>query len=226
MVRFTDKYTQELNMFFNTTRASVITVCVDYLRSVIEVILVLVLSYFKFGVISESIDFKMILVNIFACYATVSMCLNSFLSCVMHVGGGNELNAFVPLITSGVAKIQIFHPHSIYRNCVTRPIVAAFFYTIAIVLDIVSMNPPSAEKVITKKLVFTLFNASLLINLTFGLLKTIVWHRLIKKEPIFNVESIVDFEHPSTVEPTDETPEDDNRDYEPPKVENQFTCSV
>ena len=238
MVKFTNDYVDELNEFHSKGFISVLYVAFCYIRGVLEVLCMFALLYH-----SNTLDeggVACLACNTFANYATVSIVFNSFLSCLMHFGGGNEINSFVALMVSGAAKVQIFHPRSVYRNVIMRPAVAGLLYATVVCLNVVTLNPPNVGEILTPQFFIEAYFLGNSINAATGILKTIFWHWAYKREPIFNVESIVDgVECGSKTSPdTDRThdeshPQNDNLEpiseggeNVPPKSQNYFSCSV
>ena len=242
MVRFTEEYVTELDEFHSKGLNSFKYVALCYVRGVAETLGVIALLYcadvFEESYYHENVNY--LVYNTFATYATVSITFNSLLSCIMHFGGGNDLQSFIPLMVSGAAKIQVFHPHTIYRNVITRPVVAGLIYAIVVCLNVVTLNPPRVNEVLTPQF----FGETLLtgcgINTITGLLKTLIWHWAWKREPIFKVKTVLEGVHcgskttPDTDRHHDEdSPQNDHLDpisedgeYVPPKVQSYFSCSV
>lgn len=239
MVKFTEKYNTELDEFYNSSKNSVLTVCFHYLRGVMEVLAVLFILYKTeyFPDYFTDKDIRYVALNIFASYAIISMSFNAFFSALMAIGGHNEMSNFVPLMTSGVAKIQIFHPHTFLRNFITRPVVAGVFYMCTIFISLASLDPVRVKLVVTHEFALNAFLLSVCVNAATGLVKVLLWHFLINGDPIFRVEPIIDVFNKNEIRtmPTEsgETPQEENLqtipengEYEPPKVNSYFSCTV
>jgi hypothetical protein len=242
MVRFTDDYVEELNTFHSKRENSILYVTLCYIRGISETLGVILFLYY-IGIFDNSYyhdNITYLVYNTFAIYATVSITTNSLLSCIMYLGGGDEVISFIPLMVSGVAKIQIFHPHSIYRNIITRPFVAGFIYAIVICIDVFTLKPPIAGEILTPEFLWKTYLMGSGMNAITGLIKTLIWHWAFKRESIFKVRRIVKGVECGTktspdmgVGHIDDSPQNDNLnpiieggEYVPPKVQNYFSCSV
>lgn len=232
MVRFKQSFVDQLDEQFSSSRWTALIVIFAYVWGLLGVSLVLYgLHTYDLLVpdmpgVDTGVWFKHYLLNLCASYATVSIAFNAFLTLVMFIGGRNQMKSFVPLVTSGVTKIQYFHPHSILRNMVTRPLVASIMYTGIIVYDIVTFSPWAVSMVVTPKFILISIAMSLVVEVVRGFLITI-YHKcrgasVLSTEGVIGTD-VIDSATNTTIVPDLETPQEE---YQPPKLETYFTIAV
>ena len=222
VLEFSESYANELNEIFSSRRMVAIGLLVAYIRGVLESLLVLILLH-----VDNQLDdryFNGYIVNLLFSYVSVSLMFNAAVSTLcMLCANSVQVESPVAYLISGVKKLQYFHPYSIFRNIITRPLMVSVMYTLVIIMTISTYTPHLADSTVNGLFILLSCGLSFSINAVTGVLKTL-WLVYIGKN-VLTTKSVL-FDNPRATSTMDVPQEESPQEYEPPKLDSYFTISV
>lgn len=229
-------YVKEVNDKYSSTSDIIIYILIPGLIRALMEICIIYITIFKqlhqeytlFSV--ESIHYLII------SFVITTTFFHSVVTILFSFAGYDEFDSPIMIIIEGVKRLEIFYPYTIYRNCITKPIITGVVYLLTIVLFISLVHTIEIDHTFEHHFTLYAFLYSCAVNCVVGFLKIFFQNVVIKKyttEQIFDTRVITSQDKDGTNTPQmtiKEMPQNDNLDviyedgeYVPPKIDGYYS---